>query len=139
MVSSVEFGSWEEATSKAVKAPTTTKWIDRVKKNVGGREIVRCRLVACDFKPRREGPSDDLLAAMPPVEAKKASFAGVREKRRQQAQNEVKLMRIDVKNEYFNAKCAEEEWVELPDEFKKFGKYARWLYGMRKCSVRMGR
>ena len=52
------FGLWEEATSKTGKVPTTTKWIDRVKKNDDGREFVRCRLVARDFKPRREGPRD---------------------------------------------------------------------------------
>ena len=43
-------------------------------------------------------------------------------------------MFVDVKKAHLNAKCDEEEWVELPDEFKKFGWYAklkRWLYGMR--------
>ena len=25
----------------------------------------------------------------------------------------------------FHSKCDEEEWVDLPDEFKKFGKYAK--------------
>ena len=46
-----------------------------MKKNDDGREFVRCRLVARDFKPRREGPNDDLFAATPPLEAKKAVFA----------------------------------------------------------------
>ena len=66
-----EFGSWQEATLKAGKAPTT-KWIDRVTMGDDGREFVRCRLVARDFKPRREGPRDDFFAAMPPLGAKKA-------------------------------------------------------------------
>ena len=44
-----ELGSWEEATSKAGKAPTATKWIDRVMKSDDCREFVRCRLVARDF------------------------------------------------------------------------------------------
>ena len=35
------------------------------------RELVRCPLVARGFKPRREGPRDELFA----VEAKKAVFA----------------------------------------------------------------
>ena len=48
----LEFGSWEEATSKAGKAPTTTKWIDRAKKNDVRREFVRCRLVARDCGAR---------------------------------------------------------------------------------------
>ena len=61
-----EFDSWEEATPKGGTAPTTTKWIGRVKDD-DGREFVRCRLVARDFKPRREGPRDNLVVAMPPL------------------------------------------------------------------------
>ena len=104
------------------------------------KTFVRCRLVARDFEPKREGPRDDLFAAMPPLDAKKALFAfvaGVREKRRAQGHDEVKLMFVDVKKAHLNAKCDEEEWVELPDEFKKIGRYAklkRWLYGMRKAA-----
>ena len=53
----------------------------------GGKEFVRCRLVGRDFKPKREGPRDDLFAAMPPLESKKALFAmvaGERGRRRRQ-------------------------------------------------------
>ena len=84
--------------------------------------------MARDFKSRREGPRDDLFAAMPPLEAKKALFAyvaGVREKRRGQGQDEVKLIFIDVERAHLTAKRDEEEWVDLPDEFMKFGKYGR--------------
>ena len=59
---------------------------------------------------------------MPPFEAKKAFFAfvaGMREKRRVQGHDEVKLMFVDVKKAHLNAKCDEEEGVELLDEFKK--------------------
>ena len=56
-----ESGSSEEATPKAGIEPTTMKWFDRVKKDDDGREFVSCRLVARDFKPRREGPRNDLL------------------------------------------------------------------------------
>ena len=136
-----EIGSWEEATSYAGKAPTTTKWIDRARKNDDGREFVRCRLVARDFRPRREGPRDDLFAAMPPLEAKNALFAYfalAREKRREQGQQEVTLMFIDVTKAHFSAKCGGRlEWVELLDEFKMFGKCStlkRWLYGVRKAA-----
>ena len=72
---------------------------------------MRCRPVARDLKSRREGPRDDLFAAMPPLEAKKALFAlfpcvaGMREKGREQDQDEVKLMSIDVKKAHLNAKC----------------------------------
>ena len=96
--------------------------------------------MAHNFKPKREGPRDHLFAAMPPLEAKKSLFAfvaGMREKRRPQGRDGVKLMFIDVKKAHFNAKCDEEEWVALPDEFEKFGMYAklkRLLYGMRKAA-----
>ena len=115
--------------------PTTTKRVDRNKKDDNGETFVRYRLVARDFKPKHEGPSDDLFAAMPPLEAKKALFAfvaGVREKRRTQGHEEVKLMFVDMKKAHLNAKCEEEEWVEVPNEFKNFGRYAklkRWFTG----------
>ena len=123
-----EFGLWEEATPKAGKAPTTTKWADCLKRDNNDREFVRCRLVARDFKPWREGPRDDVFAAMPPLESKKALFAcvaRVRKKWREQGLDEVQPMFLDVKKTHFNAKCEEGERVELPKEFKKFGKYAK--------------
>ena len=126
-----EFGSWEDTTLRTSKMPTATKWVDRAKNDDNGKMFVRCRLVARDFKPKREGPRDDLFAAMPPLEAKKSLFlfvAGMREKRRVQGHNEVMLMFVDVKKAHLNAKC---------DEFKQFGRYAklkRWLYGMRRAA-----
>ena len=63
---------------------TRRKWINRMKKSDGGREFVRCRLVARILKPRRDGPREDLFATLPPLQAKKAlsaCVAGVREKR----------------------------------------------------------
>ena len=103
--------------------PTTTKRVDRVKKDDDVRTFVRCRLVARDIKPKHEGPRHDLFAAMPPLEAQKASFSFVvvvREKKRAKGHAEVKLMCIDLKKAHFNAKCDEEEWVALPDELEKF-------------------
>ena len=41
MLAMFMFGSWRELTSKAGKAPTTTKKIDRVTKDDDGREFVR--------------------------------------------------------------------------------------------------
>ena len=40
-------------------------------------------------------------------------------------------MFIGVKKVYLNAKCEEEDWVELPDELKNYEKYAtlkRWFF-----------
>ena len=48
------------------------------------------------------------FAAMPPLEAKQALFAyvaGVREKRREHGQDEMKLMFVDVRKAHSNAKC----------------------------------
>ena len=47
-----EFGSLQEATSRGGKAPTTTKWVDRTRKDDDGKEFVRCGLVARDAKPK---------------------------------------------------------------------------------------
>ena len=58
----------------------------------------------------------------------------MREKRRVQGHDEVKLMFVDVEKAHLNAKCDKEEWVGLPDKFKTFGRYAklkRWLCVMR--------
>ena len=95
--------------------------------------------MALDFKPKREGPRDDLFAAMPQLEAKKALFAfvaGMREKRRVQGHDEVKLLFVGVKKGTSQREVRRGKW-ELPDEFKKLGRYAklkRWLYGMRKAA-----
>ena len=78
-----EFGSLQEAMSRSGKAPSTTEWVDRAKKDDDGNELVRSSLVARDVKPKREGPRDVLFPAMPPLEVKKALFAfvdGVRER-----------------------------------------------------------
>ena len=77
-----EFGLWEEATSKAGQAPTTTKWIDRAKKDDDGREFARCLMR--DLKPRWEGPRDCLFAAMPPLEATKGLFCSRRRDAREE-------------------------------------------------------
>ena len=79
---------------------------------------------------------------MPPLEAKKMLFrmtAGVRGWRKRKGMKEVKLMFIDVRKAHLNGICEEEEWVELPEEMWKWGRYARlrrWLYGMRKAASR---
>ena len=132
-----ELSSLQEAMSRDGRAPTTTKWVDRTKKNSDGKESVKCHLVARDVKPKREGPRDDLFAAIPLLEAK-ALFAFVEEapeKRRERELAEMKLMLVDEKKKkkvHMNARCDEEERVELPDEFEEHGgnaKLRRWMYG----------
>ena len=47
-------------------------------------------------------------------------------------------MFIDVKKAHLYARCEEEEWIQLPEEFWEYGKYAglrRWLCGVRKAAA----
>ena len=57
--------------------------------------------------------------------------------RRIQGKKEIKVRFIDVRKAHLNAVCEEEEWVELPEAFWKWGRFARlrkWFYGMRKAA-----
>ena len=118
-----EFGSVQATLSRSGNAPTTTKWVDRMKKDDDRKEFAGCRLVVRDFKPKREGPRDDLFAAMPPLEANKALFAFVavvRLRRRERGPVEEKLMFVDVRKRTSTPDV--EEWVELPDDFEVHGR-----------------
>ena len=138
-----EFGTLEEAMRRnGGKTPTTTRWLDGRKVGDDGKEFVRSRLVGRDFKAKGgQGGPAELFAAMPPLEAKKVLFrmaAGRRRWRRRRGLPEVKVMFIDIRKAHLNAECTEEEWVELPEEFWRWGRYARlrrWLYGMRRAAA----
>ena len=115
-----EFGSYEEAVRRGGKKPTTTRWVEGWKNDDSGGRFVRCRLVGRDFKTKGGKEQEELFAAMPPLEAKKLVFrmtARVRGVRRRKGLEEIKLMFIDVRKARLNARCDEEEWVELPEEF----------------------
>ena len=124
-----EFGSYEEAVRRGGKTPTTTKWVEGGKADDEGGRFGRCRLVARGFKKKGIEEREDLFAAMPPLESKKLVFrmvAGVRGQRRRKKLAEVKSMFIDLRKAHLNAVCEEEEkWVELPEEFWEYGRYAR--------------
>jgi hypothetical protein len=97
---------------------------------------------ACRSVANRRGLGK-LYAGPPPLEAKKMLFrrvAGIRGWRRKRGMPAEKLMFIDVRKAYLNARVGEdvEEWVELPEEFWEWGRYARlrrWLYGMRPAAA----
>ena len=136
-----EFGTYEEAVSRGGKPPTTTKWVEGWKAVDKGGRFVRCRLVGRDFKVKGVEEREDFFAAMPPLESKKLMFrvvAAMRGQRRRRVLEEVELMFIDVRKAHLNARCEEEEWVELAEEFWEYGRYARlrrWLYGMRRAAA----
>ena len=136
-----EFVSEEESVRRGGKRPTTCRWVMTKKITDEGENVVRCRLVGRDFKPKRgERDREDLFAAMPPLEAKKILFrmstVGM-EKRRLGTKDEEVLMFVDVRKAHLNGVCEEEVFVELPEEFgkgKRFAGLRRWLYGMRKAA-----
>lgn len=51
------------------KGPITVKWVD-TNKGSDQAPIIRCRLVAWDFKTKGEKDREDLFAATPPLELK---------------------------------------------------------------------
>ena len=77
---------------------------------------------------------------MPPLVAEKALFAfvvGSARQARERGLAEMKVMFADVKKEHLNARCDEEERVELPDELEEQGRYAklrRWRYRIKKAA-----
>ena len=78
-----------------------------MKEDDDGREFCEMSLVVRDSKPRRQGLWDDLFAAMP-KESIVCTRCRVREKRREQGQEEKKLMFSDVEKAHLNATCDEE-------------------------------
>ena len=99
---------------------TTTKWIDRVTKDDDNREFVMSTCGA-RLQTKTRGSEGRLVRgdAAGGKENIFAYVAGVSKKRQEHGQDEVKLIFIDVQKAHFNTKCDEQEWVELPDEFKK--------------------
>ena len=132
-----EYVSQEECDRQAQRRPTSTRWVDVVKRDDAGKLVVRSRLVGRDFKVKGERDREDLFAAMPPLEAKKLLFrmaASMNKSRAGRGLPELKLMFIDVRKARLNSVCDEVEFVFLPSEFEEFGvvaKLRRWLYGMR--------
>ena len=121
----------EECNAKTGKPPVDTKWVD-VNKGTLHEPVIRCRLVARDFKPKGESARGDLFAAMPPLEAKKVllSIAVMRNGRVQRPN----LMFIDVKKAHLNGVVGLEEYayVKMPcDPPGHCRRLRRWLYGMR--------
>ena len=86
------------------------------------KRVCEVRLAARAFKPKREGPRDDLVASTPRLEAKKASFRIRGRSARDAARARVCGGAVDVRRREESAphcaRCDEEEWVELPDEFE---------------------
>ncbi len=90
-------------------------------KGAAEKSDVGCRLVVRDFKPKWEKDREDLFAAMPPLEAKRLSFAVAAAGKRQWRsgrRTRPKLMFIDIRKAHLNGKLSEEElaYVSAPTQ-----------------------
>ena len=107
--------SQEEAQEAGCK-PVPTRWVD-INKGDDINPEYRSRLVAKEIKVSK---NEDLFAAAPPLEAKKALFAlAVTEGigyRRGNHKKGMKLDFIDVKRAYFHATARRDLYVDLPEE-----------------------
>ena len=83
---------------------------------------------------------DDLFAAMPPFEAKNALFAhvaGVGEKRRQQGQEEVKVMFVDLKKVHLTSASTKKELKRMRSKMSEcYGVKVRRILGTGRRDVR---
>ena len=107
---------WSFSRSRRTRGGDEDAWDVRVR-FVGRGDVEGGQGPNAISKPDARVRGTTFSAAMPPLEAQ----------------------RHCVKNAQLKAKCEEEEWAELPDEFKKFGNHAKlksWLYGMRKKASR---
>ena len=130
-------GIWEicdedEAWQETGRGPVSTKWVGT---NKGATEepLVRCRLVARDFRKKGEKDREDLFAATPPLETIRILLS--KAATRIQNQKKKKLMFIDAKKAHINPECKDKVYIKLPEEcgvdIGKCGKLIHWLYGFR--------
>ena len=118
---------------KTGKAPVSVRWGDVNKGSVEVPEM-RCRLVARDFKGKGDKDREDLFAATPPLEAKRALFSKA-VTRRKKGRACRKLLFVDARKAHLNPECLEDVYIQLPDEVGSrpgfCGKLNFWLYGFR--------
>jgi len=134
-----EKGVWRvvpiaKAWQQTGKAPISVRWVDVNKGDEENFEI-RSRLVARQINRNK---TDEFFAATPPLEAKRMliSEAATNPKRGKQ---EKKLLFIDIRRAYFNAKASKETYVMLPQEAEQegmCGELEQCMYGTREAGAR---
>ena len=131
-------GIWEicdedEAWRETGHGPVSTKWVD-TNKGTKDEPLVRCRLVARDFRKKGEKDREDLFAATPPLETIRILLSKAAT-RRPNSNKKKKLMFIDAKKAHINPECKDKVYIKLPEECGvEMGKCERlkhWLYGFR--------
>ena len=124
----------EECRRVTSKEPVGSKWID-INKGDSANPEYRSRLVAQEIK---RDVRDDLFAATPPLEAKKALFSlaasSLAKGRSVNDRGVQKLLFVDVKRAYFYAQARRDVYVKLPPEDHEHGmcgKLNKAMYGTR--------
>ena len=115
------------------KGPIGTKWVDVNKGDEKDPEY-RSRLVAKEIKRKHD---EDIVAATPPLEAKKLLFSLATTGTKGMSKP-LKLLFIDVRRAYFYAKSKRPVFVQLPEEDASEGQCGRLevsMYGTRDAAA----
>ena len=102
---------WDKTNAK----PVSTRWVD-INKGDDSDPDYRSRWVGREFKGK-DNDRDDLFAATPPLEAKKALIASAACQKGVDPRKLKKLGFIDIRKAYFHARVKRLIYVELPPEF----------------------
>ena len=114
------------------KNPITIRWID-VNKGDDKNPNYRSRLVAREMN---YGKEESIFAATPPLEAKKALFSIVASRHGRNGKA-MKISFVDISRAYFNAKCEQPTFIELPTEDSEegmIGELDMCMYGTRRAA-----
>ena len=121
-----------ECWAKTGKKHVSVKWVD-TNKGTCEAPIIRCRLVARDFKVKGDKDREDLFAATPPLEMKRMLISRTTCRRKDGRYK--KMMFVDARKAHLNPRCDQNVFIELPAEAGaatgKCGKLNYWLYGFR--------
>jgi hypothetical protein len=130
-------GIWElkpiaKCWERTGKGPTGVRWVD-TNKGSEAESDVRCRLVARDFRQKRDNGREDLFAETPPLEAIRMRLSkAVTRRMRGSKRGCRKIMFIDARKAHLNPWCEEDVYIELPEEAGHeegmCGKLRHWLY-----------
>ena len=113
----------------------SVRWVD-TNKGTEDKPEIRSRLVARDFNGGWDKDREDLFAATPPWELKRLLLSLATVTRAGKCK---KVLLIDVKKAHLYPPCAEDVFVELPEEAgegpDRVGRLRRMLYGLRSAAA----
>ena len=126
------------------KPPITCRWVEKIKRDPGGRKFCRSRLVVRELKATSKGPEKlteaDVFASMPPVESLKMLLSVASSLGYDSKGEPLVLSVVDISRAHFMGKSIREVFIELPIEAgagpDKCGLLQRCMYGTRDAAQR---